>query len=149
MHRSIHELQDMKFKPLSCCLLRNLAELYNYIFIYYLTLWIKTRAHGFVWCDVLDLCFEQLLLYRGYTTIPTDTITMWPCVVYGVYGVYGVVWASTLFLLMSHESWNTETSGFMSPPRNGQNSYSRKRCERVLLKNGSILDHQPLTTARW
>ena len=25
---------------------------------------------------------------------------------------------------------------------------SRKRCERVLLKNGSILDHQPLTTAR-
>ena len=26
--------------------------------------------------------------------------------------------------------------------------YSRKRCERVLLKNGSILDHQPLTTAR-
>ena len=28
-------------------------------------------------------------------------------------------------------------------------SFSRKRCERVLLKNGSILDHQPLTTARW
>ena len=27
--------------------------------------------------------------------------------------------------------------------------FSRKRCERVLLKNGSLLDHQPLTTARW
>ena len=29
-----------------------------------------------------------------------------------------------------------------------QINFSRKRCERVLLKNGSILDHQPLTTAR-
>ena len=28
-------------------------------------------------------------------------------------------------------------------------AFSRKRCERVLLKNGRILDHQSLATARW
>ena len=34
------------------------------------------------------------------------------------------------------------------PLRDERNLFSRKRCERVLLKNGSLLDHQPLTTAR-
>ena len=60
--------------------------------------------------------------------------------------------------LNSHCLWNLVCSDLTdwymaiwwnSGPRDLMCIFSRKRCERVLLKNGSILDHQPLTTARW